>query len=164
MSIRQVSLLAGVLLYPLLLHLALPQGVVLDTLRYLPPFVLNAVVAAFFLQSLRFGREPLITRFARIARGHLEPAIHVYTRRLTWVWGMFCTGLALISLLLAWWAPRMWQLMFANGLNYLMMLLLFAGENLYRRWRFRHVAHVSPLRMWQLVRAEMMRPKAGLDG
>lgn len=135
-----------------------------DMLIFVPPVMLNMLVAYWFLASLRPGREPVVMRFARITRGDLEPAMRVYTRRVTWLWGLSCLGLALSALLFAWLAPLSWWLWFSNGLNYLLILLLFAGENLYRRWRFRHVAHVSPLRMWQLVRAEMMRPRAGLDG
>ena len=160
---RQAAWLAAILISGAALA-SYQLGWQTDMLIFVPPVVLNMLVAYWFLASLRPGREPVIMRFARITRGELEPAMRIYTRRVTWLWGLSCLGLALASLVLAWLAPLSWWLLFSNGLNYLLILLLFAGENLYRRWRFRHVAHVSPLRMWQLVRAEMTRTKAGIDG
>jgi len=53
-------------------------------------------------------------------------------------------------------SERAWAL-FAGAGNYLCIVALFVGEWLYRRRRFAHYAHLSPLAQWRVVRKTMFR-------
>jgi len=114
-------------------------------LIYLPCLFINGALAWLFQGSLQAGREPLITRFARIERGGQMPAVlERYTRRLTWAWTLFFYGLLLESLLLAQRASAETYLLFANTVNYLLVAGFFLVEYLYRRIRYRQFPHSSP--------------------
>jgi uncharacterized membrane protein len=109
---------------------------------YLPSLAIPAALGWLFGSTLRAGREPLISGFARLARGGvLAPDLQRYTRRLTQLWTlmfalMVATALTLILLeQIAWWS------FVSNVLNYLLIGLLFALEYAYRRWRFPHHHH-----------------------
>ena len=111
---------------------------------FLPPIVFPLIGAWFFGRSLRVGEVPLITRIARASRGGNLPAeLAPYTRGVTWLWTLTLAGMALLSLLLAVFAPlELWSL-FTNFLNYLILGALFPLEYLWHRWRFRHLEHPS---------------------
>lgn len=110
------------------------------------PLVLNMALCWMFGRTLGQGREALITRFARLIENG-DPPLEVvrYTRRLTLVWCLvfsaFAVELALLALLAD---PAVWSL-FANVINYLLVIVVFVVEYGYRRWRFRHRSHLSPL-------------------
>ena len=121
-------------------------------LLFVPPVLINLLGGALFAASLRRGREPVISRIARLERGELSNELAAYTRRLTWIWTFFFALMALLCVLLALSAPLpVWSL-FANFINYLLVALLFFGEFVYRRIRYRHYRHASPFqvirRMW----------------
>jgi len=101
-------------------------------LLYLLPVLINLTLAVLFGRTLLPGETPLITRFAILLSGRLEPGVPSYTRRVTWLWTLFLVLLALESILLALFAPlEVWSL-FVNILNYLLAGLLFAGEYFFR--------------------------------
>lgn len=101
-------------------------------LFYLPPILINLLLATLFGRTLSPGRIPLITQYSILLRGKLEPDVVSYTRRVTQLWTSFFVVLACQSLLLALFAPvEIWSL-FANILNYLFAALLFVGEYLFR--------------------------------
>ncbi len=122
----------------------------------LPPPVLaladaaiNAALAAVFGRTLRAGRDPLISAFARAERGMLEPDLARYTRTLTMVWVAFFVAMAAISL---------WAAVYAQAAiawiavgNPVAVGLLFVGEWAYRRRRFSHYRHASPLALARIV-------------
>jgi uncharacterized membrane protein len=94
----------------------------------------------------------LISWFARVERGELAPDLKVYTRCLTWIWVGFFLTMAAVSLVLAVTGPRVaWAWFTAVG-NYLCVGMLFVGEYVYRRVRFSHYEHASPLRLLGIVR------------
>jgi uncharacterized membrane protein len=122
-------------------------------LVFLPPAALNLTVAVLFARTLRSGHEPLISTFARIERGRLEPDLARYTRRLTQVWAAFFVVAAAVSTLLALFAtPIVWGWFVAVG-NHVAVALLFLGEYLFRRWRFPQYRHASPLALALIVAA-----------
>ncbi|MEP7181069.1 MAG: hypothetical protein ABI886_02635 [Betaproteobacteria bacterium] len=122
-------------------------------LVYLPPVVLNLGIAALFARTLGPGREPMISMFARAERGVLEPDLARYTRTLTMVWVAFFVGAAVLSAALAASAPpAVWGAWVAVG-NQVAAGSLFVGEYLYRRSRFAHYRHASPLALAALVAA-----------
>ena len=110
--------------------------------------VIYGLMLAAFLQSLRPGRTPIITRLALVIRGDLPPAIIDYTRQVTIAWVSFFVSLLLVSLLLFFFAPRGWWLTFVGVLNLPLLLLMFAAEYGFRRWRFPHFRHDN----WQEMR------------
>jgi uncharacterized membrane protein len=101
-------------------------------LFYLPPILINLMLAILFGRTLRPGQTPLITQYSILIRGKLEPDVVSYTRRVTQLWTLFFIFMATQSLLLALFAPvEIWSL-FVNLLNYLFTLMLFVGEFLFR--------------------------------
>ncbi len=103
------------------------------------PMLFNLAVAAVFLGSLASGR-PLVERIARTLRHDLPVAAVVYTRRVTWAWGLLMIAIALVSLYTAVDASlRLWSL-FNGVLVYVIIGLAFACEyalrcHLRRKWR-----------------------------
>jgi uncharacterized membrane protein len=124
-------------------------AVVPALLLYVPPVVINLAFFAFFARTLRRGQEPLVTRFARIERGgQLAPDLARYTRNLTRAWAGFFVLMAAISVTLAVTGPVAAWSLFSNILNYLLVVLFFILEYVYRRVRYRHHPHASP---WQMI-------------
>jgi uncharacterized membrane protein len=101
-------------------------------LFYLPPILINLMLAVLFGRTLRPGQTPLITQYSILIRGKLEPKVVSYTRRVTQLWTLFFIFMATQSLLLALFAPvEIWSL-FVNLLNYIFTIMLFVGEFLFR--------------------------------
>ena len=117
-------------------------------LLYAPPVVVNLALCAFFARTLRPGREPLVSRFARVMRGgQLAPDLARYTRNLTAAWAGFFALMAAVSVILAVTGPvAVWSL-FSNFLNYVLVALFLVAEYVYRRLRYRHHDHASPRQM-----------------
>lgn len=142
-----VAALAGVA--TLVLTLWIARGYP-GLLLYTPPIVINLALCALFAHTLRAGSEPLVSRFARIERGgRLAPDLARYTRNLTCAWALFFLVMATISAMLAVTGPLATWSLFSNLLNYLLVVVFFVLEYIYRRVRYRHHPHMSP---WQMVR------------
>jgi uncharacterized membrane protein len=97
-----------------------------------------------FGRTLLRGREPIITRLARHARGaKLPAAMEAYTRKLTLAWCLFFAAqLAASALLLRFGSVEGWSL-FINVLNVPLIALMFAGDYLYRVIRYRDLPQTS---------------------
>lgn len=119
-------------------------------LLFFPPVIINMLGCIMFALSLRQGREPVISRIARLERGELPAELGSYTRRLTWIWTVFFALMTLLSVLLAVAAPLVVWSWFANLINYLLVGILFFGEFVYRRIRYRNYHHASP---FQVIRS-----------
>jgi len=118
-------------------------------LLFTPPIVLNLALCALFARTLRRGEEPLVSRFARLSRGgRLAPDLVRYTRNLTRAWASFFLLMAVVSATLAVTAPLATWSLFSNLVNYLLVVVFFVVEYLYRRLRYRHHPHASP---WQMI-------------
>jgi uncharacterized membrane protein len=113
-----------------------------DALLKLPPVIINLALAVWFGRTLAPGEEPMISWFARLVRGtELAPDLARYTRRSTLMWTAFFVSMAAAAAALAVWAaPQTWSL-FANGIDYLLVGVLFIGEYVFRRVRYRHHEH-----------------------
>lgn len=134
--------LALLILSGLLLLEQLP-GNPTQLLLYLPPIAINAGLAVAFSLSLRAGETPLITRYAQLLDGPLEPVMLNYTRGVTVLWTLLFTAMMLESLLLALFSSiEVWSL-FTNILNYVFVALVFIGEYLFRRLRLTETDHPS---------------------
>lgn len=112
-----------------------------QVMLFLPPILINLLLGFLFARTLAAGSTPLISAFARIAHGHeLDEVTQRYTRAVTQLWvGVFAL-LALISFLLALFAPLdLWSL-FTNFINYILVLAVFFIEY---QVRIRHLSHLD---------------------
>lgn len=99
-----------------------------------PPAVSFALLASF-AQSLR--GQPVIERFARIVVPDLSSEEVAYCHSTTLVWCGFFALNGGIEVGLALGAPlELWTL-YTGLVSYLLIGALFAGEFVYRHWRFR---------------------------
>ena len=140
-------LLTLALLALLPLHLAaLPMDLL--------PALLPALAATAFGASLRRGREPLITRFARISEGAAaltDAAAARYTRAVTAAWTLLLAAMALVALLLItlavpggllamagvappWPLPRAWWGLWSSAIAYAVLGAALVLEYVLRRW------------------------------
>ncbi len=126
-------------------------------LLFVFPLAINVALAVAFARTLREGREPLISVFARAERGRLEPDLVRYTRRLTRVWVVFFLVVATAIALLAVAAPPPALVAFIAIGNPLLVVALFVGEYAFRRRRYAHYRHASPLALAAIVYAYLRR-------
>lgn len=104
----------------------------------------------YFGRTLARGREPLITRFARSVHGTLQPAMELFTRKVTIAWCVFFAAQLIASALLFAYAPLYAWSLFINLLNLPLLALMFAGQFLYRRVRHPDYPRAS---VWQAIEA-----------
>jgi uncharacterized membrane protein len=119
-------------------------------LPLLPQLVICLGLAWMFGRTLLRGREPLVTRMARLVHGTLPARIVGYTRHVTLAWTLFLSAMAATSLLLFAFAPlRVWSL-FANLLFLPLIVLMFLAEYVHRSLRYRWFAHAT---IWESLGA-----------
>ncbi|REC94183.1 putative membrane protein [Kushneria indalinina DSM 14324] len=95
------------------------------------PVMINLSLALLFLGSLR--TTPLIERLARLSEPDLPLEGVRYTRRVTWMWGIFMSFNTVVALVLALHAPlHAWQT-WTGALSYALAALLMSGEWLVRQ-------------------------------
>ncbi len=117
---------------------------------YLPPLVISAVLAASFALSLKAGRTPLITLFARIVRGaELPEDLLRYTRKLTLFWALLVGALFALTLLLSFTGPLWLWSLHTNFLSYVVIAVVFVVEFFLRRIWFSHHHHLG---FWQYLK------------
>jgi len=92
-----------------------------------------ALLAYYFASSLRAGREPLCTFFARLVHRTLSPALLQYTRLLTKVWAVFFIFTGALSSLLFFFASNSVWAFFTNLLMPFLTLGVFVVDNACRR-------------------------------
>lgn len=110
---------------------------------YVPPVLFSAAAGWFFLRTLLHGNTPLITNFASQLRDDMPAEISRYTHRCTVLWTVLLFGMSISNLLLAIFADEVLWSLFANFLNYLILVIAFVLEYVYRIIRFRHLQHPS---------------------
>ena len=109
------------------------------------PVVVYGALLHVFAGSLRAGRDPIATRFARVLHPEptLPPRVLRYTRYVTCFWVVYFALMLLMSLVLAAFAPlEVWS-WFANVGGYLMTLMVFTLEYGVRRGCFRDMPQPS---------------------
>lgn len=127
-----------VLRIPLLVALLSLGGVAVGDPRFymVQPVLVQAVLLAQFAGSLR-EPVPIVERFARLQDPALPDDEVPYCRRVTEVWSLFFVLNGVTLALLALLAPPSWWALYSGLLGYVAVGLLFAGEYLVRKWRFR---------------------------
>jgi uncharacterized membrane protein len=106
---------------------------------FAPPVLLNAWLAWLFGHTLAHNSTPLIERLVRLLQPpgiDFEPGVIRYTRSLTRVWTALFVALGATSLALAIVATRETWSLFANLINYVIVVAFFALEYFWRRRRF----------------------------
>lgn len=121
------------------------HGLDVSAVYLLQYLALQVALGALFARTLRFGREPLVTRLARAVHGELPNPIVRYTRAVTLAWTLFFAAMGLSALLLYLWAPRAAWSAFVNLTTLPAVAAMFAAEYLVRRRRFPWFEHVSIL-------------------
>lgn len=103
------------------------------------PALINAALLVGFVRTLRRG-PPWVETIARLQVEDLSEAEVAYCRAVTVLWSVFflangsvALGLALFGSLEAW-------TLYNGGVAYVLIATLFAGEFVYRAWRFRRYA------------------------
>lgn len=112
-------------------------------LMFVPPVLINLAMMVLFWRTLRPGAMPVVGRVAALWRGTLDPAVALYTRRVTIAWTVFFGLVAVESIALAVFAPlHIWSL-FTNCLNYVFVLLFFVIEYRLRLFCLPEHEHLS---------------------
>ncbi|HVJ90107.1 MAG TPA: hypothetical protein VM580_09915 [Labilithrix sp.] len=89
-----------------------------------------------FLASLR--TTPLVEHFARMQEPLLTPEKRRYCRTVTSVWGLVLVSAALVGFALAAWGSLEAWTVFTGVGSYVLVAVVFAGEYVIRRIRFRN--------------------------
>ena len=136
-----------------LLPLAAWEQPVLLNAPILLPLVINLFLLFQFGRTLLPGCEPLIVRYCRIALGTVPADVQRYARRLTTLWSAVFLFMAVECAVLAEFSSvETWSL-FANVLNYIIIVALFVGEHAVRSLVFPQYGIALPLRtgmaMWR---------------
>lgn len=106
----------------------------------LPVLISTALLVQFAL-SLR-GEMPIIERFARMQEPDLDegpkgPRKLAHCRQVTVAWCVFFILNGGVAAVLAFTAPTRWWAIYAGGIAYGLMFLMFAAEYIVRKARFR---------------------------
>lgn len=134
--------LAASMVLPIIFYSDLRQ---FEWLVLVPNTLINGSLCWFFGNTLKAGREPLVTKMALKIHGTLPDYMLRYTRQLTWVWTAFFAlqvfgSLALyVAVSFEAWSK------FSNVYSMPSLIAMFGVEYLYRRLRFPHFEHVSIL-------------------
>jgi uncharacterized membrane protein len=98
--------------------------------------LLYGTLFVVFAATLLPGRTDVVTRVARRLNPRFHSGMQSYTRRVTMAWCAFFASQIIVSALLLRFAPAHWWLLFVNGLNLPLLVLMFLGEYAIRRHRF----------------------------
>jgi uncharacterized membrane protein len=126
----------------------------------IPHAAINMFLLWFFGRTLLRGKEPLVTRFARIVHGTLTPQIEIYTRRVTIAWCVFFVAELMASVLLFRFASASTWSLFINFLNLPLVALMFVAEYGYRVIRLPDHPHVSILTAIQVFSKDFAASKS----
>jgi uncharacterized membrane protein len=142
-----------------LLLLAAAHGLpLLRQSPYLIPVLINLALLIQFGRTLLPGSEPLIVRYCRTDLGSVPAAVERYARRLTALWCVVFSAMLVECVVLAEFAPiEVWSL-FANLLNYLLVLALFIGEHAVRSVVLPQYGIASPLRTGRAMLQSALAP------
>ena len=113
----------------------------------------------WFGSSLRSGREPVVTGFARRMRRTMPPDVVSYTRLVTLAWCVFFAGQIVLSLALLLAAPGYVWSGFVTMWNLPLVLAMILAEFICRTILFRHHQRTG-----LLATLAALRQMSGLPG
>lgn len=100
-----------------------------DFALYFPSVVFNLVFAVAFGRTLRAGETPMIERFMHLHHSEkMHPGLVRYARQLTYMWAVCCATMALTAALLGIFTSLETWSLFANVINYAVIVVLFIGQ------------------------------------
>ncbi len=111
--------------------------------------IIYASLLLLFARTLQAGRRDFVTSMALRLEGPLTPAMLQYTRGVTKAWCCFFAGELVVSGVLLTLTPHWVWSLFINVLDVPLVVSMFAAEYAVRRWRFRNVAHTSPITIFR---------------
>ncbi|RBA25051.1 hypothetical protein [Herminiimonas fonticola] len=100
----------------------------LDRIYLVEHIATNMMLCWFFAHTLFGGRTPIITTLARSIHPDIPDNVVRYTRTVTLAWALFFVVQILLSLLIYYAAPISAWSLFANVLNWPLVILMFAAE------------------------------------
>lgn len=105
-------------------------------------FLMSAPVLVSLALLLAFSRSlvsgpPWVETFARMQHSDFTAAELRHCRNVTWIWCVFFAFNASVAFALAMMSELWWWTLYTGGVAYVLMGCLFAGEFVYRAWRFR---------------------------
>jgi len=157
-SAHRVAWLAAVAVATLLIGFVTPGHDLDPSLLWQFQYLaMQAALGAFFGRTLLPGREPLVTRFARLVHGDLPPRMARYTRQVTIAWAVFFALMAAVAIALYAFASRELWSAFVNLLTIPCVLAMFVAEYSIRRLRFPGFEHSSLLAGAQAFHRAFMR-------
>ncbi|MDO9420792.1 MAG: hypothetical protein Q7T66_09025 [Herminiimonas sp.] len=105
----------------------------LDWIYLIQHIACNTMLCWFFAQTLLVGRTPIITTLARTIHPDMPDDVVRYTRTVTAAWAIFFAMQLLVSLLIFYVASIETWSVFANILNWPLVILMFVGEYFCRK-------------------------------
>lgn len=130
----------AVMRIPLVIISVLFAGIIFDDARFLlvVPVLINLGLLATFGSSLTAASDmPIIERFARMQEANLSDDKVRHCRQATVVWCVFFALNASVAGALAFAAPLSWWAAYNGGIAYALIGLMFIGEYVVRKYRFR---------------------------
>lgn len=104
------------------------------------PVLVSLVLLIAFSTTLFFPPS-MVERFARMSEPNLPLIAVAYTRRVTQIWCVFFIVNGVIAFVTAIWATEDVWLLYTGVISYVLILILFGAEFLYRQ-RFKRLNHV----------------------
>lgn len=105
----------------------------LDWIYLIQHIACNSMLCWFFAQTLLAGRTPVITTLARTIHPDMPDDVVRYTRKVTAAWAIFFAMQVLVSLVIFYTTSIETWSVFANILNWPLVILMFIGEYLCRK-------------------------------
>lgn len=105
----------------------------LDWIYLIQHIACNAMLCWFFAQTLFGDRTPIITTLARTIHPDMPDEVVRYTRKVTIAWAIFFAMQVLVSLIIFYVASIETWSMFANILNWPLVILMFVVEYICRK-------------------------------
>jgi uncharacterized membrane protein len=141
LAIRHRSLLtalAGAVTAVVILWVGLPARTLGLVMAGICHAIAYSGLLMWFGSSLRSGREPVVTGFARQLRRTMPPDVVRYTRQVTTAWCVFFAGQIVLSLALLLAAPAYVWSGFVTMWNLPLVLAMILAEFICRTILFRH--------------------------
>lgn len=123
---------------------------------------LNLIIGLRFAATLRQGRVPLITRYARADMPALPPEAERYTRSLTAIWAVLLGGFASLHAAAA---LGIWSTGGVSLLQAILFPAFFLGEHVVRNRCLPQLGRSTPWRTLRAIVASFaVKPQAGPHG
>lgn len=135
----------------IILSIILSQFSASIILLYVPPIIIPIFIAIGFLTSLQAGREPIVTAIGEASRGPLSQPMRKYTKQVTQLWTGLLITMAITNFSLALIGNDVLWSFITSFLNYVIIIVVFISEFIYRKIRFKDHNHPSFIEYIKIV-------------